>query len=45
MIVVKRGKEPNSLLEFRKNNPDADYEDMMLESRCGMNKSIFAHIV
>mgnify|MGYP000755912188 FL=1 len=28
MIVVKRGKEPNSLLEFRKKNPDADYEDM-----------------
>ncbi|MCD7882327.1 MAG: hypothetical protein LUI87_01255 [Lachnospiraceae bacterium] len=27
MIVVKRGKEPNSLLEFRKQNPDADYED------------------
>ncbi|MDO4292486.1 MAG: hypothetical protein Q4C65_04550 [Eubacteriales bacterium] len=26
MIVVKRGKEPNSLLEFRKQNPDADYE-------------------
>ena len=28
MIVVKRGKEPNSLLKFRKENPDADYEDM-----------------
>ncbi|MCD8396170.1 MAG: hypothetical protein LUD12_03105 [Lachnospiraceae bacterium] len=27
MIVVKRGKEPNSLLEFRKQNPEADYED------------------
>ena len=26
MIVVKRGKEPNSLLKFRKENPDADYE-------------------
>lgn len=26
MIVVKRGKEPRSLLEFRKQNPDADYE-------------------
>ena len=26
MIVVKRGKEPNSLLKFRKGNPDADYE-------------------
>lgn len=25
MIVVKRGKEPGSLLEFRKQNPDADY--------------------
>ena len=29
MIVVKRGKEPNSLLEFRKKNPDADYEDIL----------------
>lgn len=28
MIVVQRGKEPNSLLAFRKQNPDADYEDM-----------------
>lgn len=27
MIVVKRGKEPNSLLQFRKQYPDADYED------------------
>ena len=26
MIVVQRGKEPNSLLAFRKQNPDADYE-------------------
>lgn len=29
MIVVKRGKEPGSLLEFRKQNPDADYETDM----------------
>ena len=29
MIVVKRGKEPNSLLKFRKQNPDADYETHM----------------
>lgn len=28
MIVVQRGKEPNSLLAFRKQNPDADYEDL-----------------
>lgn len=26
MIVIKRGKEPNSLLKFRKEYPDADYE-------------------
>lgn len=26
MIVVKRGKEPNSLLQFRKQYPEADYE-------------------
>ena len=26
MIVIKRGKEPNSLLQFRKQNPNADYE-------------------
>ena len=26
MIVVRRGKEPNSLLQFRKQYPDADYE-------------------
>lgn len=29
MIAVKRGKEPRSLLEFRKQNPDADYETHM----------------
>lgn len=29
MIVVKRGKEPNSLLKFRKENPEADYETDM----------------
>ena len=29
MIVVRRGKEPNSLLQFRKQNPDADYETDM----------------
>lgn len=29
MIVVKRGKEPNSLLQFRKRYPDADYETDM----------------
>lgn len=28
MIVIKRGKEPNSLLQFRKQYPAADYEDM-----------------
>ena len=28
MIVVQKGKEPNSLLTFRKQHPDADYEDM-----------------
>ncbi len=27
MIVLRRGKEPNSLLQFRKQYPDADYED------------------
>lgn len=26
MIVVQREKEPNSLLAFRKQNPEADYE-------------------
>lgn len=29
MIVVQRGKEPNSLLAFRKQNPDAGYETDM----------------
>lgn len=29
MIVVKRGKEPNSLLAFRKRYPEADYETDM----------------
>ena len=29
MIVVKRGKEPNSLLKFRKQHLDADYETDM----------------
>ncbi len=27
MIVLRRGKEPNSLLQFRKQYPDADYKD------------------
>lgn len=27
MIVVRRGKEPNSLLQFRKQYPYAEYED------------------
>ena len=27
MIVLRRGKEPNSILQFRKQYPDADYED------------------
>lgn len=31
MIAVQRGKEPNSLLTFRKQNPNADYEDMSTE--------------
>lgn len=26
MLVVKKGKEPSSLMEFRLQNPDADYE-------------------
>ena len=30
MIVIKRGKEPNSLLKFRKENP----EQMWEEQRC-----------
>ncbi len=29
MIVIKKGKELNSLLKFRKENPDADYESDM----------------
>ena len=29
MIVVQKGKEPNSLLQFRKQNPDAEYETDM----------------
>lgn len=29
MIVLRRGKEPNSLLQFRKQYPDADYEDTL----------------
>ncbi len=29
MIVIQRGREPNSLLAFRKQNPDADYEKDM----------------
>ncbi|MCD8019838.1 MAG: TIGR02646 family protein [Clostridiales bacterium] len=33
MIVIKRGKEPDSLLEFRLQNPEADYEDMPSEVR------------
>ena len=36
MIVIKRGKEPNSLLKFRKENPDADYEDMPSSVRAEM---------
>lgn len=28
MIVIQRGKEPGSLLRFRKQNPDAEYEEL-----------------
>ncbi|MCD8248832.1 MAG: TIGR02646 family protein [Lachnospiraceae bacterium] len=31
MIVINRGKEPDSLLEFRLQHPEADYEDMPSE--------------
>ena len=41
MIVVKRGKEPNSLLEFRKNNPDADYEDMPSSVRADVREQMW----
>ncbi|MCD8131462.1 MAG: TIGR02646 family protein [Lachnospiraceae bacterium] len=33
MIVINRGKEPDRLLEFRMQNPEADYEDMPPEVR------------
>ena len=39
MIVVKRGKEPNSLLEFRKKNLDADYEDMPSSVRADVERT------
>ena len=49
MIVIKRGKEPNSLLKFRKENPDADYEsDMPTEisgNKCGKSRDVCVHIV
>ena len=52
MIVVRREKEPNSLLQFRKQYPDADYETDRptnvlkdKESRCGRSKGICVHIV
>ena len=50
MIVVRREKEPNSLLQFRKQYPDADYEtdiptNVLKESRCGRSKGICVHIV
>lgn len=52
MIVIKRGKEPNSLLKFRKENPDADYETDMptdvlkdIRNRCGKNRDACVHIV
>ena len=41
MIVVKRGKEPNSLLEFRKKNPDADYEDMPSSVRADVREQMW----
>lgn len=38
MIVIKRGKEPNSLLKFHKEHPDADYEtDMSTDVLKDMN--------
>ena len=49
MIVVKRGKEPNSLLKFRKENPDADYETdiptEVSENRCGKSREVCVHTV
>lgn len=41
MIVIKRGKEPNSLLEFRKKNPDADYEEMPQNVRQDVRKQMW----
>lgn len=41
MIVVKRGKEPNSLLEFRKKNSDADYEDMPSSVRADVREQMW----
>ena len=42
MIVVKRGKEPNSLLEFRKKNLDADYEDMPSSVRADVREQMWS---
>lgn len=33
MIVVRRGKEPNSLLQFRKQYPDAD---LLMDIKCSI---------
>ncbi len=41
MIVINRGKEPDSLLEFRLKNPEADYEDMPSEVRKDVRKQMW----
>lgn len=33
MLLIKRGKEPDSLLHYRKSNPEACYEDLPSKSR------------
>ncbi|MCD8221784.1 MAG: hypothetical protein LUD07_06270 [Clostridiales bacterium] len=41
MIVINRGKEPDSLLEFRLQNPEADYEDTLSNVRDDIRKQMW----
>lgn len=33
MILIRRGKEPDSLLQYRKSNPEACYEELPTKPR------------
>lgn len=41
MILIQRGKEPDSLLQYRKGSPDACYEDLPQKQREDIRKQMW----